>query len=67
MSTQFLIDENGKKTAALIPIEEYNELMEDLEDLAAIAEQRDDEGIPFEDVVKKLFPNGLPSADFQEV
>ncbi len=54
MSTQFLTNENGKKIAAVIPIEEYAELMEDLEDLAAIASQRNEKGIPFEEVMKQL-------------
>ncbi len=54
MSTQFLTNEKGKKIAAVIPIEEYAELMEDLEDLAAIAKQRNEKGIPFEEVIKQL-------------
>jgi hypothetical protein len=67
MSTQFVVDEKGEKVAAVIPIEEYYELMEDLEDLAAIASQRNEEFVPWEDVVKRLFPNGLPASDLQEV
>ena len=54
MITQFITDKNGRKIAAVVPIEEYAELMEDLEDLAAIARQRNEKGIPFEDVMKEL-------------
>ncbi len=54
MITQFLTNEKGKKIAAVIPIEEYAALMEDLEDLAAIAKQRNEKGIPLEDVMKQL-------------
>ena len=54
MKTQFLTDKNGRKIAAVVPIEEYAELMEDLEDLAAIARQRSDKGVPMEDVLKEL-------------
>ena len=54
MSTQFLTNEKGKKIAAVIPIEEYAELMEDLEDLAAIARQRNEKGIPLEEVMEQL-------------
>ena len=67
MSTQFLVDEKGEKVAAVIPIEEYHELMEDLEDLAAIASMKDDEFVPLEEVIKKIFPNGLPGSTLQEV
>jgi len=30
----------GKKTAAILPIKKYEELMEDLHDLAVVAERR---------------------------
>ncbi|MFN7675658.1 hypothetical protein [Flavobacterium sp.] len=33
MGTQFLTDENGNKTAVLLPIKKYNKLIEHLEDL----------------------------------
>lgn len=54
MSTQFITDSEGKKIAAVLPIEEYAELMEDLEDLAAIADMKDHRRIPWEDVKKDL-------------
>ena len=54
MSTQFLTDTKGRKIAAVVPIEEYAELMEDLEDFAKIANQRDEKGIPYEEVMKGL-------------
>lgn len=62
MSTQFLVDEKGEKVAAVIPIEEYHELMEDLEDIAACSERRDEETVPWEEVKRKLIEDGLLSA-----
>jgi hypothetical protein len=41
-ATQFLTDANGEKIAAVIPITEYEELLEDLNDLAVFAERRDE-------------------------
>jgi len=38
----YIIDEKGKKTAAIMPIEKYEELIEDLHDLSVIAERRDE-------------------------
>ncbi len=47
MATQFVTNAKGKKVAALIPIKEYEELMEDLIDIAACLELRDEETIPW--------------------
>jgi hypothetical protein len=60
--TQYLTDANGAKIAAVIPIDEYEELMEDLSDLAVVAERRDEPRISFEEVKRRLKENGqLPS------
>jgi hypothetical protein len=56
---KFITDENGLKLEAVLPITEYEELLEDLEDLAAIAERKDDKAIPWETVKKELIANGL--------
>lgn len=51
---KFITDENGLKLEAVLPIAEYEELLEDLEDLAAIAERKDEPTRPLEDVLKEL-------------
>lgn len=55
MSTQFLTDKKGKKVAAVIPIKEYEELMEDLIDISACLEVKDEETIPWEQTKKEIF------------
>ncbi len=35
----YVVDENGNRTAVMLPIEEYEELLEDLQDLAVIAQR----------------------------
>ncbi|HEY5043128.1 MAG TPA: hypothetical protein VIK53_14135 [Verrucomicrobiae bacterium] len=45
-AVQFLTNEKGKKTAVVLPIEDYEKLREDLDDLAVIAERRDEKTIP---------------------
>lgn len=37
---KFIVDEKGEKSAVILPIEEYNELPEDIHDLAVIAERK---------------------------
>jgi len=56
---EFITDESGKKKAVIISIEEFEELMEDLEDLAAIAERRDEPVISHDELVKELKRDGL--------
>ena len=51
---QYIVDENGQKTAVVLPIEEYEELLEDLHDLAIIAERRDESAIDFKELKKRL-------------
>jgi PHD/YefM family antitoxin component YafN of YafNO toxin-antitoxin module len=58
-SIQYITDNRGKKTSVILPIAEYEQLMEDLEDLACVAERRYEESVPFEDVLKRLKVDGL--------
>jgi hypothetical protein len=58
-SVQFLTNEKGKKTAVVLPIEDYEKLREDLDDLAVIAERRDEQTIPHAEFKKGLKRNGL--------
>jgi hypothetical protein len=43
----------------VLPVADYEELMEDLHDLAVIAERRDEPSVPLEEVKKKLKKDGL--------
>lgn len=58
LQAQYVTDVNGKKTAVILPIEEFEELLEDLQDLAVLAERRDEPAIPHEEVVAKLKRDG---------
>ena len=44
------IVKNGKPTAVIMPIAEYEELLEDLHDLAVIARRKDEPTIPLAEV-----------------
>ena len=61
MKTQFITDAEGDKVAVIIPVDEYESLMEDLSDLATVAERRGDETVSFEEVKRKLISDGLLS------
>ncbi|MHB8204332.1 MAG: type II toxin-antitoxin system Phd/YefM family antitoxin [Desulfomonilaceae bacterium] len=55
---QFVIDAKGKKTGVIIPLKQYEKLLEDLHDLTVIAERRDEEPVSFEDMQQRLKENG---------
>ena len=61
MSTQvkFITDEKGEKTGVIMDISDYQSLMEDVEDLAACAERRNEGTIQHEDFLKELTADGL--------
>lgn len=46
------------KRAVILPIEEYTELLEDLQDLAVIAERREEPSLSHNKVMEDLKKNG---------
>lgn len=60
MNTQFVTDDTGKRTAVLLPIDEYERLLEDLHDLAAIAERRQEPTVAHGEFLEELKRDGLP-------
>ena len=54
LNERFIVDENGKKKAAILSIEEYEGLLADIHDLAIVAERRDEETIDLREVTKKF-------------
>lgn len=51
---QYLTDEKGNKTSVLLPIDEFLDLVEDLEDLAVLAKRKDEPVVSFNSVVNEL-------------
>ncbi len=57
--SQYIVNEKGKKTAAILPIEEYEELLEDLHDISIVAERRDEPTITLEELKERLRKDGF--------
>ena len=55
---QYVTDAEGHQTAVIIPIGEYQELLEDLDDLAAVAERVGEATVSHAQVVKELKADG---------
>ena len=51
------IVKGGKPTAVIMPIKEYEELLEDLHDLAVLARRKDEPSIPLAEVKRRLKAN----------
>jgi len=55
---QFIKDQNGHKEYVILKLEDYQDLLEDLEDLATINARKDDETVPYSQVRKQLKKSG---------
>ena len=56
--TQYQTDATGRRTAVVLPIAEYEQLLEDLHDLAVVAERRDEESIDEAELKRRLAGSG---------
>ena len=56
---QYLTDNSGQRTAVVLPISDYEKLLEDLEDLAVVAERRDEPVIAHAEFVADLKRDGI--------
>ena len=59
LSVQYIVDANGDKSAVVLPIDQYYQLLEDLDDLAVLAERRDEPTQSHEDLLAELKQRGL--------
>ncbi len=59
MRTQFITDTKGRKISVILPMRDYNKMIEELEELADIraydeAKANGEESIPFEQAIKEI-------------
>ena len=59
LNPEFITDKEGNKKAVVLSISDFRELMEDLEDLAVIAERKSEPTISQEDLLAELKNDGL--------
>ncbi len=56
---EYVTDGDGNKKAVIIPLAEYEELIEDLQDLAVVAERRGEPTVSHEQLTAELKRDGL--------
>ena len=59
MNGLFVVDGEGTKISVILPLEEYERMLEDLHDLAVVAERRDEKTVTLEEMEKRLKKDGL--------
>ncbi len=59
MQGRYVVDTEGKKTGVILPLEQYWQLLEDLHDLAVVAERREEGRISMEEMKRLLKEDGL--------
>jgi hypothetical protein len=62
-NVQYITDQHGQRTAVIVPIEEYEELFEDLHVSRIAEETKDDEPIAWKEVKADLISEGKLDAD----
>ena len=55
----YITDDQGRKTGVILSIDAYTELLEDLADLAAVAERRTEGAVSHEELLASLKADGL--------
>ena len=72
MNGRYVVDENGKRVAVLLSVEEYERMVEELEELEDIRaydeavaelERGEDELIPFDQAVREIEEGQVPKDD----
>ena len=56
---KYITDDRGERTGVVLSIADYEKLVEDLEDLAVVAERREESTIPHEQFVSELKRDGI--------
>jgi PHD/YefM family antitoxin component YafN of YafNO toxin-antitoxin module len=59
LEIEYITNRAGEKTAVIVPIDNFEELMEDIDDLAAVAERREEPAITHEQLIIELKQDGL--------
>jgi hypothetical protein len=54
LQEQFVADAKGKKTGVILSLKRYQKLMEDLRDLAVVAERRSGKPVSLDEMKRRL-------------
>ncbi len=55
---QYVVDSKGKKKCVIVPIAQFEKMIEDLHDLAVVAERRNEKTIGIDELKRRLGKSG---------
>lgn len=59
LRAQYITDESGERVSVILPMVDFKALIEDIEDLAAVAERRDESTVSHQQLIDELKQDGL--------
>ena len=59
LQERYVVDAQGSRMAVILSLDQYERLMEDLHDLAIVAERREEEPISLEEMKRRLREDSL--------
>ncbi len=59
LALNYITNEAGEKTAVILPLAQFEQLLEDIEDLATVAERRDEPTTSHADLIAELKQDDL--------
>lgn len=59
LDIQYVTNQTGEKTAVILSIEKFQELLEDINDLAAVAERREEPTTSHDELIAELKRDGV--------
>ena len=59
LEIEYVTNSAGEKTAVIVPIDSFEELIEDIEDLAVAAERREEPTVTHDQLLTELKQDGL--------
>ena len=55
---QYIVNEKGEKTSVVLSIKEFEEILEDIQDLAEVAKRKNEKTTSHKDFIKELAKDG---------
>ena len=56
---RYVVDGEGRRTAVILPAEQYEQMIEDMHDLAVLAERRDEGTVSLAEIKQRMKKDGL--------
>ena len=56
---QYITNDNGEKMSVVLSMQEFENILEDFEDLAIVAERKDEKSTSHQDILKELKQDGI--------